>query len=205
MLVPYPSASVVHRDRHGAGDPRRHAPAAALPRAGLEATAAGPDAFAQAAQAVAGPVPGQGLGVRRRVVDHLDVDRRRAAADQDVDRRPRGVAQRVGQALAHHPVGEALIAPRITRRLIADFARASRPAGDGVPPALEELTTREIEVLRLVAQGLSNAEIASELVLGENTIKTHVGRLLAKLELRDRVQAVVLAYETGLVTPDVPV
>jgi DNA-binding CsgD family transcriptional regulator len=101
--------------------------------------------------------------------------------------------------------GEALIAPRITRRLIADFARASRPAGDELPPALAELTAREIEVLRLVAQGLSNAEIAAELVLGENTIKTHVGRLLAKLELRDRVQAVVLAYETGLVTPDVPV
>ncbi len=101
--------------------------------------------------------------------------------------------------------GEALIAPRITRRLIADFARASRPAGDGLPPALAELTAREVEVLRLVAQGKSNAEIASELVLGENTIKTHVGRLLGKLELRDRVQAVVLAYETGLVTPDVPV
>ncbi len=101
--------------------------------------------------------------------------------------------------------GEALIAPRITRRLIAEFARASRPAGDELPPALAELTTREIDVLRLVAQGLSNAEIAAELVLGENTIKTHVGRLLAKLQLRDRVQAVVLAYETGLVTPDVPV
>jgi DNA-binding NarL/FixJ family response regulator/class 3 adenylate cyclase len=100
--------------------------------------------------------------------------------------------------------GEALIAPRITRRLIADFARASRPAGDEVPPQLEELTARELEVLRLVAQGLSNAEIAGELVLGENTIKTHVGRLLGKLGLRDRVQAVVLAYETGLVTPDVP-
>jgi DNA-binding NarL/FixJ family response regulator/class 3 adenylate cyclase len=101
--------------------------------------------------------------------------------------------------------GEALIAPRITRRLIAEFARASRPAGDGVPPALAELTIRELEVLRLVAQGLSNGEIATELVLGENTIKTHVGRLLAKLGLRDRVQAVVLAYETGLVTPDVAV
>jgi DNA-binding NarL/FixJ family response regulator/class 3 adenylate cyclase len=101
--------------------------------------------------------------------------------------------------------GEALIAPRITRRLIADFARASRPAGDGIPAALEDLTAREIEVLRLVAQGLSNGEIAAELVLGENTIKTHVGRLLGKLGLRDRVQAVVLAYETGLVTPDVPV
>jgi DNA-binding NarL/FixJ family response regulator/class 3 adenylate cyclase len=101
--------------------------------------------------------------------------------------------------------GEALIAPRITRRLIADFARASRPAGDELPPALAELTAREIDVLRLVAQGLSNAEIATELVLGENTIKTHVGRVLGKLGLRDRVQAVVLAYETGLVTPDVPV
>jgi DNA-binding NarL/FixJ family response regulator/class 3 adenylate cyclase len=101
--------------------------------------------------------------------------------------------------------GEALIAPRITRRLIAEFARASRPAGDELPPALAELTVREIDVLRLVAQGLSNAEIADQLVLGENTIKTHVGRLLGKLQLRDRVQAVVLAYETGLVTPDVPI
>jgi DNA-binding NarL/FixJ family response regulator/class 3 adenylate cyclase len=100
--------------------------------------------------------------------------------------------------------GEALIAPRITRRLIADFARASRPVGDGLPPALAELTTREVEVLKLVAQGLSNSEIAAELVLGENTVKTHVGRVLSKLELRDRVQAVVLAYETGLVTPELP-
>ena len=100
--------------------------------------------------------------------------------------------------------GEALIAPRITRRLIADFARVSRPHGDGLPPALAELTAREVEVLRLVAQGLSNSEIATELVLGENTVKTHVGRVLSKLELRDRVQAVVLAYETGLVTPELP-
>jgi DNA-binding NarL/FixJ family response regulator/class 3 adenylate cyclase len=100
--------------------------------------------------------------------------------------------------------GEALIAPRITRRLIADFARASRPVVDGLPPALAELTAREVEVLRLVAQGLSNSEIATELVLGENTVKTHVGRVLSKLELRDRVQAVVLAYESGLVTPELP-
>jgi DNA-binding NarL/FixJ family response regulator/class 3 adenylate cyclase len=114
-------------------------------------------------------------------------------------------ADRLLDAVRVAAAGEALIAPRITRRLIADFARASRPAGDELPPALAELTTREVEVLRLVAQGLSNAEIAGELVLGENTIKTHVGRLLAKLGLRDRVQAVVLAYETGLVTPDVPV
>jgi DNA-binding NarL/FixJ family response regulator/class 3 adenylate cyclase len=114
-------------------------------------------------------------------------------------------ADRLLDAVRVAAAGEALIAPRITRRLIADFARASRPAGDELPPALAELTAREVEVLRLVAQGLSNAEIARELVLGENTIKTHVGRLLAKLGLRDRVQAVVLAYETGLVTPDVPV
>jgi DNA-binding NarL/FixJ family response regulator len=114
-------------------------------------------------------------------------------------------ADRLLDAVRVAAAGEALIAPRITRRLIADFARASRPAGDEVPPALAELTARELEVLRLVAQGLSNAEIAGELVLGENTIKTHVGRVLGKLGLRDRVQAVVLAYETGLVTPDIPV
>jgi len=95
--------------------------------------------------------------------------------------------------------GDALIAPAITKRLIAQFAR-SAPAR--VPPAaFGELTPREHEVLRLVARGLSNAEIAGELVLSDATVKTHVKRVLAKLGLRDRVQAVVLAYETGLVTP----
>ena len=95
--------------------------------------------------------------------------------------------------------GEALLAPSITRRLIEQFARAARPEPGTVPAALAELTSRELDVLRLVARGLSNAEIAAELVLGENTIKTHVAHLLSKLGLRDRVQAVVLAYETGLV------
>jgi DNA-binding NarL/FixJ family response regulator len=93
--------------------------------------------------------------------------------------------------------GEALIAPSITRRLIEQFARGARPNPDGVPPELSELTARELDVLRLLARGQSNAEIASELVLGDNTIKTHVARVLAKLGLRDRVQAVVVAYETG--------
>ncbi|MEU1730123.1 response regulator transcription factor [Streptosporangium sp. NPDC020145] len=92
--------------------------------------------------------------------------------------------------------GDALLAPRITRRLIAEFSRQRRPAADGGP-----LTPREVEVLRLIAQGLSNAEIASRLVVTEHTVKTHVARLLAKLNLRDRTQAVIHAYETGLVVP----
>jgi DNA-binding NarL/FixJ family response regulator len=95
--------------------------------------------------------------------------------------------------------GDALLEPSITRRLIEQFARVAAPAGeDGPPEAVASLTARELEVLRLLARGLSNAEIAGELVLGEQTVKTHVARILAKLGLRDRVQAVVLAYETGL-------
>lgn len=95
--------------------------------------------------------------------------------------------------------GEALLAPSITRRLIEEFAR--RPTPRERPPEVEELTPRELDVLKLLARGLSNAEIAAELVVGDATVKTHVGNLLTKLSLRDRVQAVVLAYETGLVQP----
>jgi DNA-binding NarL/FixJ family response regulator len=97
--------------------------------------------------------------------------------------------------------GDALLAPSVTRMLIADVAR--RPAADRSSAArgLEELTDRELEVMRLLARGMSNAEIAEALYLGEATVKTHVGRVLAKLDLRDRVQAVVVAYESGLVTP----
>jgi DNA-binding NarL/FixJ family response regulator len=99
--------------------------------------------------------------------------------------------------------GDALLAPSITRRLIGQFARTARPApGSDVPEPLAELTARELDVLRLVARGLSNGEIAEELVLGENTIKTHVAHVLSKLGLRDRVQAVVVAYESGLVAPE---
>jgi DNA-binding NarL/FixJ family response regulator len=96
--------------------------------------------------------------------------------------------------------GEALIAPAITKRLIAQFARAAPPGGPA-SAALEELTPREREVLMLIARGMSNAEIAAELVLSEATVKTHVKRVLSKLGVRDRVQAVVLAYESALVTP----
>ncbi|MEJ7892085.1 MAG: response regulator transcription factor [Solirubrobacteraceae bacterium] len=111
-------------------------------------------------------------------------------------------AERLLDAIRVAAAGEALIAPSITRRLIASFARSARPPADGVPARLSELTERELDVLRLMARGLSNGEIAGELILGENTVKTHVGRVLSKLGLRDRVQAVVLAYETGLVTPE---
>ncbi len=96
--------------------------------------------------------------------------------------------------------GDALLAPSVTRRLIADFARRPR-ADPPSPAALGPLTHRETEVLRLIARGLSNAEISATLVIAEQTTKTHIGRILAKLDLRDRAQAVVLAYESGLVTP----
>ncbi len=96
--------------------------------------------------------------------------------------------------------GEALLAPRITRRLIEEFARIG-PARRIRPAELDALTPRELEVLRLLARGMSNAEIAATLVLGDTTVKTHVTHVLGKLGLRDRVQAVVLAYESGLVSP----
>ena len=96
--------------------------------------------------------------------------------------------------------GEALLAPSVTRRLIAEFA--ARTHGDRPrPAALNALTPRETDVLRLIARGLSNQEIATELVVAEQTVKSHVGRILTKFDLRDRAQAVVFAYETGLVVP----
>jgi DNA-binding NarL/FixJ family response regulator len=96
--------------------------------------------------------------------------------------------------------GDALLAPSVTQTLIDEIAR--RPTGQpDAFPGIQELTEREAEVIRLMARGMSNAEIATELYLGEATVKTHVGRILAKLGARDRVQAVVAAYESGLVVP----
>ena len=103
------------------------------------------------------------------------------------------------QAVRVVAAGEALLAPAITRRLIEDFAR--RPPTRERPAALAELTPRELEVLRLIARGLSNAAIAQELFVGDATVKTHVARIFSKLDIHDRAQAVVLAYESGLVLP----
>jgi DNA-binding NarL/FixJ family response regulator len=115
-------------------------------------------------------------------------------------------AERLFDAVRVVAAGEALLAPGVTRRLISEFARlrpqaAAGPAAAGRPGALTALTPRETEVLCLVAEGLSNTEIAGRLVVTEETVKTHVSRILAKLGLRDRTQAVVVAYESGLVVP----
>jgi DNA-binding NarL/FixJ family response regulator len=111
-------------------------------------------------------------------------------------------ANRVQLAAAVRTVaaGEALLAPAITRRLIEDFCRRPPPSA-GPPPVVHELSPRELEVLRLLARGQSNAEIAADLVLSEATIKSHVAHVLSKLGVRDRVQAVVLAYESGIARP----
>ena len=113
------------------------------------------------------------------------------------DVRPAELAEAIRVVAA----GDALLAPSVTRRLLDRFADALPGADDAPPPDLDELTEREVEVLRLVALALSNAEIAERLVLTEATVKTHVSSVLRKLGLRDRVQAVVLAYEIGLARP----
>jgi DNA-binding NarL/FixJ family response regulator len=96
--------------------------------------------------------------------------------------------------------GDALLAPSVTKRLIHEFSRGA-VAQQNAPPELDELTPRELEVFKLIARGMSNAEIAAELIVSETTVKTHVARVLMKLGVRDRVQAVVLAYESGVVAP----
>ena len=109
--------------------------------------------------------------------------------------------ERLVEGIRAVAAGEGLLSPAVARRVIEEVARSSpAPPGAGDKP-LAELTQRELEVLRLVARGLSNAEIAEELVISVGTAKTHVGRILGKLDLRDRVQAVVFAYDAGLVRP----
>ncbi|MET7815594.1 response regulator transcription factor [Streptomyces sp. NPDC005395] len=102
--------------------------------------------------------------------------------------------------------GDSLLAPAVTRRLVADIVRRrhEEAAADVTPRRLEVLTAREVETLRLLARGLSNSEIATTLFVSEHTVKTHVSNVLSKLGLRDRVQAVICAYETGLVAPGSP-
>jgi DNA-binding NarL/FixJ family response regulator len=107
---------------------------------------------------------------------------------------------RLAEGIRTVAAGEALLAPSITRRLVEEYVRRPPPGRD-VPPGLEELTDREREVLTAIARGLANAEIAAQFVVSEATVKTHVNHVFSKLELRDRVQAVVLAYECGLVRP----
>ena len=110
-------------------------------------------------------------------------------------------AERLFDAVRVVAAGEALLAPSVTRRLISEFARQRPVPGARPAPALGTLTPRETQVLRLVAEGLSNPEIAARLTVTEETVKTHVSRVLSKLGLRDRTQAVVTAYESGLVVP----
>ena len=153
----------------------------------------------------AAPAPASGSGPRVLILTTFDLDEYivqalRAGASgfllKDVPPEELAAAIRVVAA------GEALLAPSITRRLLDRFASTFTVPGEARRPAgLADLTERELEVFTLIGRGLSNQEIADHLVLGETTVKTHVSRVFAKLELRDRVQAVVLAYETGIVHP----
>ena len=156
----------------------------------------------EATRELAGPQPGGNPGPRVLILttfdlDHYVYDALCAGASgfllKDV------TAERLFDAVRVIAAGEALLAPAVTRRLISEFTRL-RPRPDA-PPALGTLTPRETQVLRLVAEGLSNPEIAARLVVTEETVKTHVSRMLSKLGLRDRTQAVVTAYESGLVVP----
>jgi DNA-binding NarL/FixJ family response regulator len=147
---------------------------------------------------------GAGIGVRILILTTFDLDdyvyqALRAGASgfllKDV------TAETLFHAVRVIADGDALLAPGITRRLISEFATRADPAPSPAAVALDELTPRETQVLELIAEGLSNLEIADRLVVTEETVKTHVSRVLAKLGLRDRTQAVVIAYETGLVVP----
>jgi DNA-binding NarL/FixJ family response regulator len=153
------------------------------------------DGIAATAEITAGASPPRVLVLTTFDLDEYVYEALRAGASGFLlkDTQP----DRLADAIRTVADGDALLAPQITRRLVDRFS-APRPQA---PPELSELTEREAEVLRMIARGLSNAEISEELVVSLPTVKTHVGRILTKLGLRDRVQAVVLAYESGLVGP----
>jgi len=113
-------------------------------------------------------------------------------------------AEQLVSAVRVIAAGDALLAPSVTRRLIDEVSKRPLVEDRAKAPGLDDLTDRELEVLKLMARGMSNGEIAQQLFLGEATVKTHVGRVLTKLDVRDRVQAVVTAYESGVVTPGAP-
>jgi DNA-binding NarL/FixJ family response regulator len=157
-----------------------------------------------------------GVAATRRVVEELDPPPRVLVVTTFDEDEPVYEALRAGAAgflLKNAPpeqlveavravaAGDGLLSPEVTRRVIEEFARRSPAPAAPAPDVLDELTERELDVLRLMARGLSNAEIAERLVITPGTAKTHVGRILMKLGLGNRVQAVVLAYETGLVRP----
>jgi DNA-binding NarL/FixJ family response regulator len=144
-----------------------------------------------------------GSPVRVLVVTCFDLDlyvgeARRAGASGFLLKDAR--REQLAAAIRAVSAGEMLIDPAVTRRLVEDFCRRPPPT-TGIPAAAEELTERELEVARAVARGLTNAQIAGDLYLGETTVKTHIANILAKLNLRDRVQIVVFAYESGLIRP----
>jgi DNA-binding NarL/FixJ family response regulator len=112
-----------------------------------------------------------------------------------------GPADSLIEAIRTVAAGDAVLAPRVTRRLLDRFAGMPSDTAPTVPPSLDKLTSREVDVLRALARGLSNAEISVDLGIGETTVKSHIAHILGKFHLRDRVQAVILAYDSGLVTP----
>ncbi|MFD0312839.1 response regulator [Streptomyces flavalbus] len=149
-------------------------------------------------------IAGSGLPSRVIILTTFDLDEHvvdalRAGASSFLVKD--GPADSLVAAIRTVTAGEAVLAPRVTRRLLDRFARLPSETPPAVPPRLDTLTGRELDVLRTLARGLSNAEIAAELKIGETTVKTHIAHILEKFHLRDRVQAVILAYDTGLVTP----
>ncbi len=158
----------------------------------------GTDGIEATRQLMARPNPPRVLILTTFDLDEYVYDALRAGASGFLLKDVTG--ERLIDAVRVIAAGDALLSPSVTRRLIGEFAQL-RPDPNPARGSLAALTPRETEVLRLVAEGLSNPEIAARLVIAEETVKTHVSRVLAKLQLRDRTQAVVLAYETGLVTP----